>query len=305
MARLAMSARGLWQISVSVSSQAEDAVVALMERLFPAPVSVYTEEDTKRSLVSVYLETKPDWNARARPALLEGLRKIRACGLSVGTVRIMLKPLRRANWAEVWKAHFRPIAIASGLLVVPSWHRRSHRRNQAVVVIDPGLSFGTGQHPTTLFCLRQILAFRRSDQKQSLLDIGTGSGILAIAAAKLGYAQVRAFDSDVDAVRVARANAIKNRVQGILSVGHQDLAHLPLQGTKRYDLVCANLVWQILLEQSQRITNHLKSTGILVLAGLLQDQFGEVQKRFEAGGLRLVVTATGGEWQSGSFRFAS
>jgi ribosomal protein L11 methyltransferase len=253
----------------------------------------------------VYLERKPEWNARARPALLEGLKKIRACGLSVGAVRILLKPLRRANWAEVWKEHFRPIAIASGLLVVSSWHRRSPRNNQAVVVIDPGLSFGTGHHPTTLFCLRQILAFRQADQKQSLLDIGTGSGILAIAAAKLGYVRVRAFDSDVEAVRVARANAIKNRVQSILSVGHQDLARLPLQTTKKYDLICANLVWHLLLEESQRITHHLKPTGILVLAGLLKQQFGAVRKHFEAGGLRLVMTATGGEWQSGSFRFTS
>ena len=305
MARLAMRARGLWQISVSVSSQAEDAVAALMERLFPAPVSIYTEEDTKRSVVSVYLERKPEWNARARPALLEGLKEIRACGLSLGAVRTMLKPLRRANWAEVWKEHFRPIAIGSGLLVVPSWHRHSPRRNQAVVVIDPGLSFGTGQHPTTLFCLRQILAFRQADQKQSLLDIGTGSGILAIAAAKLGYVRVRAFDSDVEAVRVARANAVKNRVQGILSVGHQDLARLPLQVANKYDLICANLVRDILWEESQRITNQLKPTGVLVLAGLLKQQFGGVQKRFEARGLRLVATATGGEWQSGSFRFTS
>jgi ribosomal protein L11 methyltransferase len=156
-----------------------------------------------------------------------------------------------------------------------------------------------------LFCLRQILAFRQADQTQSLLDIGTGSGILAIAAAKLGYVRVRAFDSDVEAVRVARANAIKNRVQSILSVGHQDLARLPLQTTKKYDLVCANLVWHILSEESQRITNRLKPTGILVLAGVLKQQFCEVQERFQARGLRLVVTSTGGEWQSGSFRFIS
>ena len=298
-----MRARRLWQISVSVSSQAEDAVAALMERLFPQPVSVYTEEDTRRSSVSVYLERKPEWNVRARPALLKGLKAIRAFGLPVGATRITLKPLLRANWAEVWKEHFRPIAIGSALLVVPSWHRRSPRKNQAVVVIDPGLSFGTGQHPTTLFCLQQILAFRQAGQKQSLLDIGTGSGILAIAAAKLGYARVRAFDSDVEAVQVARANVIKNRVQRSLSVGHQDLARLPLQSSRKYDLICANLVWHILLEESQRITNRLKPDGTLVLAGLLKQQFHEVQKRFEAGGLRLVVTATGGEWRSGSFSF--
>lgn len=305
MAGLGMRSSLLWQISVSISSQAEDAVAALMERLFPEPVSVYTEEGTRRSCVFVYLERKPEWNARARPALLTGLKAIRACGLRTGAARITLKPLRRANWAEVWKEHFKPIAIASGLLVVPSWHRHSPRKNQAVVVIDPGLSFGTGQHPTTLFCLQQIQVFRQAGQKQSLLDIGTGSGILAIAAAKLGYAPVRAFDSDADAVRIARTNAIKNRVQRMLSIRYEELGRLPLQTRRKYDLICANLVWDTLLEETQRIINRLKPTGTLVLAGLLKQQFVEVQRHFEARGLTLIATATGGEWQSGSFTFTS
>src|SRR5439155_23112501 len=113
------------------------------------------------------------------------------------------------------------------LLLKPSWSRCRARRGQAVVVLDPGLSFGTGQHPTTRFCLEQIVARRTQDRGQSFLDMGTGSGILAIAAAKLGYHPVAAFDVDAHAVRIARANARKNGVADTLHPRRQDLRQLP------------------------------------------------------------------------------
>ena len=118
------------------------------------------------------------------------------------------------DWAESWKRHFKPIEIGGDLLILPSWSKRKPKTGQAVVVLDPGLSFGTGQHATTSFCLNEIVKLRRSSKASelSLLDGGTGSGILAIAAAKLGYKPVEAFDFDPVSVRVARANATSNGV---------------------------------------------------------------------------------------------
>lgn len=207
----------------------------------------------------------------------------------------------RLNWAEAWKKHFPPIAIGSALRVVPSWHDLLPRQNGTVVVLDPGLSFGTGQHPTTLFCLRQLVAHRQAGQSQSLLDIGTGSGILAISAAKLGYSPVRAVDIDPEAVRVARANAMRNQVQTRLSISHRGLTRLPLQGAKGYDLICANLTSDLLLTESDRILNRLKHEGILVLAGILAKEFLEVQRHYAKQGLRLLASAIAEEWQSASF----
>src|SRR5262249_3273167 len=146
------------------------------------------------------------------------------------------------DWAESWKRHFRPVEIGSRLLLKPSWSRRRPRKNQVLLVLDPGLSFGTGQHPTTRFCLEQLVAF--ASRNRSFLDLGTGSGILVIAAKKLGYRRVTAIDSDPDAVRIARANAKRNRLEEKLRLVHQDLTRLPV-GWRKHDLVCANLGYEL------------------------------------------------------------
>jgi len=209
------------------------------------------------------------------------------------------------------------------LLVKPSWSKRRPRKNQALVILDPGLSFGTGQHPTTAFCLGEIVRLsntmvdaplpRRTTAQQhrrhqiaaaqqSFLDIGTGSGILAIAAAKLGYRPVHAFDFDAEAVRVARANARVNRVQTKLEVGHVDVSKLPPRPVRKYDLICANLISDLLIAERWRIAAQLNRGGTLVLAGILKSEFPEVQAAFKILSLKLVSSKTEKEWRSGSFR---
>ena len=140
------------------------------------------------------------------------MTRIKSCGLQIGAGKFALAKVRRENWAESWKRHFKPIEIGGELLIKPSWSKRRAKKNQAVLILDPGLSFGTGQHPTTSFCLEQLVQHRTIKADQSFLDIGTGSGILALAAAKLGYSLVEAFDFDPEAVAIARTNARRNRV---------------------------------------------------------------------------------------------
>jgi ribosomal protein L11 methyltransferase len=208
--------------------------------------------------------------------------------------------LRHENWAESWKRHFKPIEIGSKLLIKPTWSKRRPRANQAVVVLDPGLSFGTGQHPTTRFCLEQIVSFRRAEQRQAFLDIGTGSGILAIAAAKLGYLPVHGFDLDAAAVRIARANAAKNGVSRKIRLVKKDVSDQKPSG--KYDLICANLLADLLLTERKRIVGLLKPEGRLVLAGILKLQFHDVQGAYECAGLRLVASRGEDEWKSGAFQ---
>jgi ribosomal protein L11 methyltransferase len=166
------------------------------------------------------------------------------------------------------------------------------------------LSFGTGQHPTTAFCLQEIVRRLNSGTAQSFLDIGTGSGILAIAAAKLGYAPVKAFDLDPESVRVARENARKNRVAGRLRLTRGDITKLPLHPARKFDLVCANLISNLLIQERRRIVNRLKPGGTLVLAGILADEFAQVERVFADGVLRLASSRVENEWQSGVFCFA-
>ena len=187
------------------------------------------------------------------------------------------------------------------MLIKPSWSRRRARSGQAAVVLDPGLSFGTGQHPTTAFCLRQLVARRTPGRQQSFLDIGTGSGILAIAAAKLGYAPVHAIDFDSEALRTAQANARRNRVSEQIVLRHQDVTVLRRQSAQRYSLICANLISNLLLTERNRILARLAADGLLVLAGILRNEFVQVQKAYQSAGLKLIGSRADGEWRSGCF----
>jgi ribosomal protein L11 methyltransferase len=291
----------LWKISVTTTPEAEDAVTQLLENAFGQPVSSYTDAETGATLVSVYVPKRPDWSQARQKEIALGLRKIGSSGLKLGPGQIALKRIQNEDWAESWKLHFKPLAIGSALLLRPSWSRRRPRKGQAAVVLDPGLSFGTGRHPTTAFCLRQLVARRQPGESQSCLDIGAGSGILAIAAAKLGYAPVEAFDFDPEAIRVARANARRNGVAANIRLRRQDLTKLPRRSARQYSVVCANLISSLLMAERERILARLHADGVLVVAGILEGEFAQVQMSFEAAGLRLKAGRTQKEWRCGAF----
>jgi len=333
-----MKRETIWKTSITTTAEAEDAVAELIAELVAPNPSAYTDAESGVTIVSAYA-TKPLKDpAATRRALRLGLQAITRCGLNIGMGKITIQKLPRKNWAESWKRHFRPIAIGARLLVKPSWIRRQPKRGQAVIVLDPGLSFGTGQHPTTEFCLRQLVRGRctalrcprprpagrtklalthetnrliprqrdagspqRGKPTLSFLDIGTGSGILAIAAAKLGYAPVHALDFDPQCIRVAKANAATNRVAKQIRITRADLTTLPLRSTKQYDLVCANLLANLLITERDRILARVKPDGVLVVAGILNREFAEVQTAYETAGWRLACSKAEKEWRSGAF----
>jgi ribosomal protein L11 methyltransferase len=294
-----MKARSLRQVSVGVTPSSEEAVVELLGRVFGEPPSVQSDATTGRMRATVYLEDASKWSRETQDALRAGLQCIRTCGLDLGPGRVTVLSIRREEWAESWKRHFKPLEIGSKLLLKPSWSRRRPRPGQALMILNPGLSFGTGQHPTTCFCLEQLAAVRKQGTRQSFLDIGTGSGILAIAAAKLGYRPVEALDFDSEAVRIARANARRNRAR--VRITSQDLTRLPLMPRRRYDIVCANLTSDLLVAERRRILQRLKPSGTLVLAGILANQFEAVKQAYAEIGLKLFARKRIREWESGAF----
>jgi ribosomal protein L11 methyltransferase len=293
----------LWQVSVATSGEAQEAIAELLAAWFNQPASIYQDAETGKITVSVFIRTpRRERSAGRRAALRRRIREMRGIGLDPGPGTISWRRIRREDWGESWKRHFQPIEVGRALLVRPSWSRRTPRPGQTVVVLDPGLSFGTGQHPTTLFCIEQLTPCRHRKTARSFLDIGTGSGILAISAAKLGYSPVHAFDLDPASVRVAKANAVQNGVQKRVRIVRQDLARLPLRAESKYDVVCANLTYDLLLGEFRRILNRLHPDGLLVLAGILKTQFPAVLRAYLAEGLKLVKTTLEDEWQSGAFR---
>ncbi len=298
-----MNTGPLRHISVAISPAAEEAVTSLLEDLFQQSPSVYTDMETGAVVASVFCRGNSAWSPARRARLTAGLKELARAGLEIGPGTITAKMMRQQDWAESWKRHFKPIEIGASLLIKPSWSRRRPRKNQAVVVLDPGLSFGTGQHPTTAFCLEQLVAFRRKAKSQSFLDLGTGSGILAIAAVKLGYSPVHAIDFDPEAIRVASANARQNDVHKQLELSPRDLSKLPRNSRRKFDLICANLISNLLLAEQQRLLNRLQKDGTLVLAGILKTEFSTVHEVYEKAGLRLIAHRIEKEWQSGAFVF--
>ena len=313
------SSKPLWRISVMTTAAAEDAVSELLASVVGLAAVVYYDLESRTSQVSVFVEQGKFSAVDMHRQIAAGLERIKRFGLDTGAARIEVARVKREDWAESWKRHFKPIVIRvdphksdarqslvnrPSLLIKPSWNKRRPAKNQAVVILDPGLSFGTGQHPTTAFCLHEIARCLKSGTAQSFLDIGTGSGILAIAAAKLGYAPVHAFDFDKEALRVAGENALENHVAGRLRLTCGDIALLPLHPARRFDLVCANLISNLLIAERWRIVNRLQLGGTLVLAGILAAEFREVERAFGDCKLKLHSSRVENEWRSGAFCFA-
>lgn len=296
-----MPASTLWRVSVSAPGSAEELVSALLDTTFGQPASSYTPAESGLATVSVYLRKKPARWASQRMRLREGLDQLFADAGRRSLSRIVLRRLRRQDWAESWKRHFRPIVIGGALLIQPGWTHRRPRPGQASIILDPGLSFGTGQHPTTLYCLRQVATAATCARGRSFLDLGTGSGILAIAAAKLGFAPIDALDLDPESIRVARANAHRNRVAHRIEFTQGDVANLSSPPAKRYSLVCANLITPVLVGFRKAIVERLVPGGTLVLAGILGRDFALVRRAYESAGLRLIHSQARREWRSGSF----
>lgn len=296
-----MKRKSLWKLSVVTTPAAEDAIAESLSRMFGVTSSIHWDASTGRTSVSVYLQGNSPKVAEWRSVVKQALSELEKVGVSPGSMAVRILKLRRENWAESWKRHFKPIEIADKLLIKPSWSRRRPKRGQAEVVLDPGLSFGTGQHATTWFCLQQLAQHRTSGVTQSLLDMGTGSGILAISAAKLGYNPVEAFDFDSECIRIALANARCNRVAGRVKFSVKDLMHLPQRARNGFDVVCANLISTLLLAERRRIVARLNPGGLLVLAGILTTEFAQVRHAFEGAGLVHVTSRRQAEWTSGSF----
>jgi ribosomal protein L11 methyltransferase len=289
----------LSEVTIVTSGEAEDAVAELLQRVFKETASIYSNRDKEVSAVTVYVD-RPIGELRAlEPRLRAGFKEIEMYGVDTAPGDILIAKVKREDWAESWKKYFKTIKIGRKLIIKPSWTEHKRINGQAVVELDPGLSFGTGQHPTTSYCLRKIVDAVKPGA--SLLDIGCGSGILAISAAKLGYTPVEAFDFDPVAVRIAEANMRRNRVDKKIKCRRQDLTKLPAKPERKFNVICANLISDLLIDEANQILNRLAANGRLIVAGILASQFCEVEETYNSKGLRLLDTKTEREWQSGLF----
>ena len=201
-------------------------------------------------------------------------------GLSMADFEI--RQVFQEDWAEGWKQHFSALRFGPRLVVKPTWEEWDPQGSQVVVSLDPGMAFGTGSHETTRLCLQALAdRFEQVPTTDTVLDVGTGSGILAIAAAALGATQVAGCEIDVEACRVARENVALNRVDNRITVTDRPLEALP----GCYDLVIANILAEENVRLADQLVARLAPGAELILSGILKEKEAFVRNGFDAYGL--------------------
>ncbi len=220
-------------------------------------------------------------------------------GINIENIELL--SIKREDWAEVWKKYFNILHISDRLVIKPSWLEYIPKPGQKIVEIDPGMSFGTGQHATTAYCLKMIDKLINDEKIATFLDAGCGSGILSIAAAKLGCKGIDAFDIDPDSIMIAGENIEINGIApSNISLQAADVAKF-VAPRKIYDLVAANILAHILRENRDKIVSFVKPGGKLILAGILTSDFENTAGHFSKAGLEQIDSFTEKEWTSGLF----
>lgn len=212
----------------------------------------------------------------------------------------ILKPLSDAeDWQDNWKAHFNLLRVGRNLVIKPSWIDYQASSNDLVIALDPGMAFGTGYHPTTYGCLEALE--RQAQPGMAVLDLGTGSGILSIAAVKLGAARVVALDLDPQAVRAARQNFRRARVQRQITLTQGTVPH-PLAGTGQFDLVMANISARAIRERGPFILPVLAPQGLFIAAGILEKEQPDINDAITDMGFSLMETGLHEDWVTLTYR---
>jgi ribosomal protein L11 methyltransferase len=215
-------------------------------------------------------------------------------------LKVAQKVLPDEDWSETWKSFFRPFVIGEKIVIKPSWEPYEPKPAQVLIEIDPGRAFGTGKHPSTALCLKILELIlsgspgKEIDSIASVLDVGTGSGILGIAAARLGARRVLGLDIDPEVLKTAEENLRRNGVEGIMSVSNLSLHRLG----ETYDLVMANLTAPVIQQMAASLSRSVSPDGWLVLSGLLHEEMEEVVKSFKAYYFEAVDNWTMDEWRA-------
>jgi ribosomal protein L11 methyltransferase len=233
---------------------------------------------------------------RARLAVRAALTRARDAG--VRRASVSWRELDASLWEMDWREHFQPVRAGRFLVVVPPWDRDAHGGRRRVV-IHPGMAFGTGQHATTLGCL-EALESLTSPPPTRALDVGTGTGVLAIALAKLGVRKVLALDLDPQAVTAARGNLRRNAISARVTLSSRALADA-VPASARYPLVVANLYVDALAELAPALTERVAIGGHLVTSGVLRSQQARVRAAYAAPHWRLRSAKRRGAWVTSIF----
>lgn len=229
-----------------------------------------------------------------QPRLAQIEEEMAALEASIGTCRFgntRFRTVSEQDWANEWKQYFHVTHIGETLVIKPTWEEYTAKADEHIIEIDPGMAFGTGTHHTTCMCMERLEKVLRPGME--VFDVGTGSGILAIAAAKLGAETVKAVDIDATAVRVAAENIAANGLTEKINVKQGDL----LQGTEgQADVIIANIIADIIIMLLEDVPGKLKNGGIFLASGIIEERQNDVAAAAAKAGLCVEAVDTKGGW---------
>jgi ribosomal protein L11 methyltransferase len=298
---------GAWlELSVEADPEAVEAVSEILGRFASGGTTVEPAFDlvedglgaridpTRPATVRGYVPARDASAAEAAAAqAADALGHLQAFGLrTIGELQTRI--VRETDWAEAWKAFFPVLRVGRRLVIRPTWRRHRREPDDVVLALDPGMAFGTGLHPTTRLCLAGLEALADDGRVDGarVLDVGCGSGILAIAALKLGAITAYGLDTDPIAVESTVANARRNRLGRRITAR---LGSLP-SGEPPFEVVLANLIAGVLVRLAGALRDELRPGGTLLASGIFIDREAEVQEAFERIGLTVRDRRAEGDW---------
>lgn len=277
---------GWWLVTLAVSHDAEETASALLFDL--GSTGIVTIEETEDI---VKLDAYFDSGANTHHIKLAVEAGLVRAGYRNAIINLSITAVPEQDWMQKWKEGFEAAEIGERLIIAPSWKRPDEANGRVVIQIDPGMAFGTGTHETTRLCLEAI---ERCWRGGKLLDVGTGTGILAIAAAALvPGSRVVAIDIDPQAVQVARENLAINGVSDSIELSEgqpRELAH------REFDVVVANLTAEVILDLLDDLAACVATEGLMILSGILSELAGDVERSLVASGLEVIERREAGEW---------
>lgn len=229
--------------------------------------------DTDAVTVKAYLPVDEDLDERLRlfETRIREFQAVTGDGMEKGSCAISWATVQDEDWSENWKKYFHPEKVGSLIVIKPTWEDYTASPDDIVIELDPGAAFGTGTHPTTAMCIRELELLVRGGMR--VFDVGTGSGVLSIAAARLGAADVTAMDYDRTAVNVAEENIRQNRLEGQIRTGISDLLK-SFEG--QADLIVANIIADIIIRLFEELDEHLAPGGHLLASGIIAERLPDV-----------------------------
>lgn len=293
------------EISVEVDGEAAEAVAEVFERyghqgvvMEQAGFFIDTWEDevppAETLIVKAYMpadQHAPDKQAQLRDAL-------RYMGTLINIPEPSFKTIEETDWSEAWKAHYEPLRLGKRVYIHPSWIDISDdtRPDDVVISLDPGMAFGTGTHPSTQLCLIATEELLTERPHLDVLDLGCGSGILAILAAKMGATKVLGLDTDDIAVQVTRENAERNGVAERIQAESGSLASLT-HAARRFDVALVNILAKVIMMMCEEgLGEIVRPGGVGVFGGIIQEQADEVEAALRKTGLEPYKRRLSGDW---------